>query len=415
MRQSLKRLVPFSFLLSLLLSLTFGADSAYAFYDWQNESSSLEMRGMLQASALTLNNPNAPLYYSKRHVAGATASGRLMLDATAGESLSFEIHLEQSYVPTDLQTGGSTLATIRDVERTSLLDWSFDNRRAHLRMDRLNVQYQSGKLNLKIGRQPISLASTYYFTPNDFFAPFAAQTFFRSYKPGVDAARADIRLGELSQLSLISVLGYTSDPITDNGWSDAHQASRSSHLVRASSVFGDFELALLGGLVRKDRVLGLDFQGELFEWLGVRGEGHVKWPDAAGQRRSTELSLGLEHRWESSLTARLEQFYHGSGATKASAYNPASLNNTLYLARHYSAVGASYEFTPLLTGDATALYNWIDRSGLLALYALYSLSDESEIAFSGNASFGKSTPGAIIQSEFGLYGDSLSVEYRLYF
>lgn len=393
----------------------FGASPAYAFYSWQDEESSLELRGMLQGSVLTLNNPNAPFYYSKRNVSGASGSGRLMLDAAIGNSLSFEMHLEQSYIPTDLQTGGSTLTSVRDVERSSLLDWAFDNRQAHLRMDRLNIQYQSGKLNLKVGRQPISLASTFYFTPNDFFAPFAAQTFFRSYKPGVDAARADIRLGELSQLSLISVLGYAVDPQSDNGWSDAHEPSRSSHLIRTSSVFGDFELALLGGIVRKDRILGLDFQGELFEWLGVRGEGHVKWPDAVGQRRTAEFSLGLEHRWESSLTIRFEQFYHGSGATKASAYNPASLSNSLYLARLYSAAGASYEFTPLLTGDTTAIYNWVDHSGLIALYALYSLSDESELALSGAASFGKNTPGAIIQSEFGLYGNSLSMEYRLYF
>ncbi len=406
-------------LLLLLLVLTLEVNPAHAFYDWQSEGrsqeNSLELRGMLQGSLLTLNNPDTPLYYSKRSVTGASASGRLMLDATAGNSLSFEMHLEQSYVPTDLQTGGSRLTTVRDVERSSLLDWSFDRRRAHLRMDRINVQYQSGRLNLKVGRQPISLASTFYFTPNDFFAPFAAQTFFRSYKPGVDAARADIRLGELSQLSLISVLGYSADPASDNGWSETYKPSRGSHIARASSVFGDFELALLGGLVKRDRVLGIDFQGELFEWLGLRGEGHVRWPDNAGQRRTAEFSLGLEHRWESSLTIRFEQFYHGSGAATASAYTPATLSSSLYLARYYSAAGVSYEFTPLLTGDATAIYNWVDHSGLMALYALYSLSDESELALSGGVTFGKHTAGTAIRSEFGLYGHSLSAEYRLYF
>ena len=410
MRPSLNH---FAAILTLLLALT--SQPAYAFYDWQGENGSLELRGMLQGSLLTLNNPNAPFYYSKQNITGASASGRLMVDATTGESLSFEMHLEQSYLPTDLQTGGSRLTTVRDVERSAYLDWSFDKRQAHLRIDRLNTQYQSGKLSLKIGRQPVSLASTFYFTPNDFFAPFAAQTFFRSYKSGVDAARADLQLGELSQLSLISVLGYASTPASDNGWCDTHEPSRNSHLIHASSVFGDFELALLGGWVKRDRVLGLDFQGEMFEWLGVRGEGHVRWSDGAGQRRTTEFSLGLEHRWESSLTLRFEQYYHGAGATTTAGYNLATLNSSLYLARHYSAAGASYEFTPLLTGDMTSIYNWVDHSGLVALYALYSLSDESELAFSASTSFGKSTPGVAIQREFGLYGDSLSMEYRLYF
>jgi hypothetical protein len=46
----------------------------------------------------------------------------------------------------------------------------------------------------------------YYFTPNDFFASYAAQTFYRSYKPGVDAARLDWQWSELSQISLMTVV-----------------------------------------------------------------------------------------------------------------------------------------------------------------------------------------------------------------
>jgi hypothetical protein len=52
------------------------------------------------------------------------------------------------------------------------------------------------------------LASTYYFSPNDFFAPFTADTFYREYKAGVDAVRLDINLGTLSQLTLIGALTY---------------------------------------------------------------------------------------------------------------------------------------------------------------------------------------------------------------
>lgn len=407
------RINPLRLLPLLLLPLLF-AQPACAFYSWEDEANSVELRGMVQGTALALRNPDAPLLYDKRSVAGAAGSIRLMLDADVAQRFSFEVHALQSYVPTELLTGGSRLAPPPDVERSGSLDWSFDRRRAHLLFDRLNFQYASPRLNLKVGRQPVNLAATFYFTPNDFFAPFAAQTFFRDYKPGVDAARADIRMAELSQLSLISVLGYRADAGSDNGWSNRYEASRNAYLARASAVFGDFELALLGGTVRRDRVAGMDFQGELFEWLGVRGEGHLLWPDSPLIRRQAEVALGVDHRWENSFTIRLEQFYHGAGATSAAAYSVAP-DSGMYLGRLYSAAGAGYEFSPLLTGDATVIYNWTDRSSLVALYALYSLSDESVLACSGTMATGRKPLGANIRSEFGLYGDSVSIEYRGYF
>lgn len=398
------------------MSLLFAVQPADAFYAWQGDNNSMEMRGLLRGSGLTLTNPDSPIYYNKRSVAGIAGSGRLMLDAGMDGKFTFELHAEQSYVPLQLQTGGSNLAILRDIERSDLLDWSFDNKRAHLLIDRLNVQYASPKLTLKIGRQPVNLASTFYFTPNDFFAPFAAQTFFRAYKPGVDAVRADIRLEDLSQLSLISVLGYQLDPLSDNGWSNRIDAARNSYLARASSTLGDFELALLGGTVRKDVVIGGDFQGELFDWLGIRGEGHVNFPDQAGLKRRIEVAVGLEHRWENTFTLRAEQFYHGSGASNTVAYQiTTAAAQSLYLARNYTALGADYEFTPLLTGDMTAIYNWVDHSALFAVYALYSLADESELALSGTLASGRRPAGARINSEFGLYGNSISCEIRSYF
>ena len=400
--------------LAMLLLLSVLAQPAYAFYAWQDEATLIELRGLVRGSGLALSNPDNPLFYNQKNVSGMAASGRLMLDVSK-DQISFELHAEQAYVPLTLQTAGFRFVSLQGVERSDVLDWSFDSKQSHLMLDRLNMQFETERLNLKVGRQPVNLATTFYFTPNDFFAPFAAQTFFRAYKPGVDALRADIQLGELSQLSLISVMGYRTDPLADNGWSNRIDATRSSYLTRVSSVFGDFELALLAGSVKKDVVLGTDFQGELFEWLGIRGEGHLLWPDSPLLKTRMEFALGLEHRWENSLTIRLEQFYHGSGVTSATAYNLAASNSGFYLARHYSAAGVSYEFTPLLTGDATTIYNWIDQSALVALYALYSLTDESELAVSGTVTLGDKPQGAVIQSEFGLYADSISIEYRAYF
>ncbi len=405
------------YVLLLCLLLIGMPQVSHAFYAWEGDGGSAEFRGLLRGFGVGLRNPDNSFYYRDQHVSGLAGSGRLMLDADSGGQFSFESHVVQSYVPNALQSGGRRSVSGLGVERSDILDWSFANRQAHILFDRLNVQYASNQMNIKLGRQPFNLASTFYFTPNDFFAPFAAQAFFRDYKPGVDALRVDVPWGDLSQISLIAVLAYQPDVSNDSGWSNQPDRGGTSYLARAATVFGDFEWAILGGVVRRDKTLGGDFQGELFEWLGVRGEGHITFPDSPLQSSFTEVSLGLEHRWESGLTLYFEQFYHGSGAISVNQYDivSAGRNRVVYLARHYSALGGSYELTPLLNTDMVAIHNWVDDSNLLALYAVYSLSDESELAFHVNIPLGSKSVGPTIQSEFGLYPWSVNIEARVYF
>ncbi|NOR71015.1 MAG: hypothetical protein GQ532_15185, partial [Methylomarinum sp.] len=259
-----------------------------------------------------------------------------------------------------------------------------------------------------------NLASTFYFTPNDFFAPFAAQTFFRQYKSGVDAARLDWQWSEFSQLSLMTVFDYKSEPSNNTSWSNSPDWSETSYMARASTLLDTFELATILGQVNGDDIIGLDFQGELFNWLGVRGEGHLRFPDEQNQERDIKFALGLEHRFENTLSLRLEQFYQRSGATSENEYTVLD-STSFYLARNYTAFGASYEITPLFLADAVYLFNHQDNSSLLALYSTYSLSDESELSVGVNIPIGEQPDNGVLNSEFGSYPQSINFEYRLYF
>lgn len=392
---------------------------AHAFYEWQNDQQKLEATGLLRGFGMALQNPVNENFYQNRNIVSGGAIGRFMLSGKWDKKLSLEIHAEQSYIPHILQSGGSRFPQKPGVERSDVVAWSNLEQQAQFQFDRFNLQYIDKGLTVKIGRQPLNLAATFFFTPNDFFSPFAAQTFYRTYKSGVDAARLDIQLGEFSQLSFISVLGYSPDAHSDNGWSNKPSLNRTSYLARISTVVDNFEWAIIGGKVRKNEMIGLDFQGEIFEWLGIRGEGHVTFPQQTGQKSSLEFALSFEHRWENTFTLRLEQYYHGGGANQVSEYANRFSNNSNdtspYLARLYTALGMSYEITPLLTGNATFLYNGVDTSSLLALYANYSVSDESELALSINLPFGKKTSDFNLKSEFGLSPRLISLEYRWYF
>lgn len=401
-----------------------------AFYEWQDESGSFELRGMARGFAMAYEYPENDFFYEKKSVSGGAALARLLMQGRAGQHLGFELNVYQTYIPTSLSSSQGGFGTPLDVERSSFLEWSFsDIEYVHLAIDRLNLFWTHDPLDIIVGRQPVNLATTFYFTPNDFFAPFAAQAFYRVYKPGVDTVRAEVRLGDFSQLSLISVLGYEPDPDSDTGWSEGIHSDRNSYVGRISTVIHDFEWSIIGGTVREKNVIGGSIQGEMFQWLGIRAEGHFADPDDSQKDSVMELSVGVEHRWENSLDLRLEQFYHGCGVDAVSDYRDALIasdGESVYLGRNYTALGAGYEFTPLLNAQILAITNLMDHSHLLSFNAVYSLADEAELAFNLGIPMGKepkvteseSDQKVIIpeiESEFGLYPYSANMEVRCYF
>jgi len=392
---------------------------AVAFYELQGDEANIDFRGMLQVYGTAYKYPENTVFYKDRDRSGIGALARLIMKAHTGDVLTLEANAYQTYIPEAVigQTGANI--TVHDVERSSALEWSLsDKNYIHSAIDRFNIRWSKDRLDLILGRQPINLATTFYFSPNDFFAPFAAQAFYRVYKPGVDALRAEVRLGELSQLFLISVLGYGRDPDTDTGWSDTPAGRRTSYIGRVSTVFKNFEWALLGGTVRDRDVIGGSLQGDLFQWLGIRAEGHIGYPDDPTHGSYTEVTIGLEHHWENSLDTRLEYFYHGNGLGSNYDYSimPAvSRGESPYLGRNYTALGVGYEFTPLLNGQMSLIANLEDNSGLCSFNAVYSLSNEAELSLNLGVPFGKRPKGTRIKSEFGLYPYSINMEVRYYF
>lgn len=396
---------------TLFIFLVF-SHSCLAFYEWQNSNNSAELRGLFRASGITMNNPEDVFFYTNKRASGTAIFTRLMLNGKQGHALRYEAHINQSYIPANLLTSRQAQPGI---ERSSKPEWSYSNQNfSHIAFDRLNMRWSKNNIDITLGRQAINLATTFYFSPNDFFAPFAAQDFYRVYKPGIDAARAEIRINDLSQLDLIHVLGYKKNPGSATGWSGKPDTGRQSSLIRFSSVYNDFDWSLIAGNVRNERIIGASLQGEVFGWLGIRISGHHARPDNALLKSHNELTIGLEHRWESTLDARLEIFFHGNGADDQNLYSIASSDNP-YLAKHYSAFSLGYEITPLLTGQALLITNHTDYSKLFSLYFTYSLADESELAFSINLTSGKKPTSLSLTNEFGAYPDSAQIEFRYYF
>lgn len=394
---------------------------APAFYEWRGENSQIDLRGFIQTlGALTFNPDDETFYSHDTDVSGGEA-GRLLITAKRGDRIGFEFNGFEIYTAT---TG--TLSALPSTfpvfpERSAALEWNpvqESDRDARLGVDWLNLRLSSERVDLTLGRQPINLATVFYFTPNDFFAPFAPQAFFRIYKAGVDAARAEIRLGRLSQLSVIDVLGYDPDPTTANGWSRDPSLDRSSVLARLSTTLLSFEWGILGGRVYDRSIIGGSFQGELYNWLGVRAEGYYARPSPGGLGAFAKAAIDLEHRFENSLTVRLEPYYnspgYGYGQNVTTSIQTGPLQS-IFGAKAYTALGLGYEFSPLLSAEVLSIANWIDPSYLISVYSVYSLSNDAEFSLGFSLPIGTPPRNGEIKSEFGLLPDSVSAELRFYF
>jgi len=388
----------------------------FGFYEWQKPTHQGDITGTVRLFGTLLQNPDNDFFYENRNESGLAGIARVMSQIQIKERWYVGINAYQTYIPSALVGSQSGVGTPLGVERSAGLESNLlDKDYAHFALDRLNVNWSNERMDIIAGRQPVNLATTFYFTPNDFFAPFAAQAFFRVYKPGVDALRAEIRLENLSQLSLIQVLGYDKQADSDTGWSHRPNAQRNSYLARISTVFHDTEWMLLAGRVRETYIIGGSLQGEWFNWLGVRAEGHYANPKDQSKKNYTEITLGMEHRWENSLEVRLELFHHGNGASRVSGYGlTQATREGIYLARRYVAAGASYEISPLLIGNLVTIMNLVDDSSLISMNAVYSLADETEMAFNLTLPFGEKPEGMELKSEYGLSPYSINLEWRTY-
>ncbi|MDG4476893.1 hypothetical protein [Thiovibrio frasassiensis] len=389
-----------------------------AFSEWQSDEASLSLRGFTGVDGGYSRNPQVTDYCDSREDLLWNLDQRLLATAKYREHSRFDLNLLQNIRATpNASLGSRPLGT----ERSGLLSWQqhdSGNSEASLRVDTAALHYTQENTEWSIGRQPVNLATTMYFSPNDFFAPFAAQTFYRTYKPGVDSGRVEVRLGNLAQLTLVGVLGYSPEGTGETEWRHRPDWSRNSLVARLAVNRNDWEWGVLGGSVREHRISGGSLQGELFDWLGIRAEGHYAAPEQEGGAGGSEASVGFEHRFASSLELRLEQFHHGQGYGSSEGLNQALAANTLregYTGRDYTALGASYEFSPLLTGQALVLANWSDHSQLLSLNGVYSLSDEAELAVTFSLPRGQEPEGTSIGSEFGLVPTTVTCSLRFYY
>jgi hypothetical protein len=280
------------------------------------------------------------------------------------------------------------------------------------RFDRLNLTWRPNRsLEFSAGRQAVSWATTLFLTPADPFTPFDPADPFRVFRAGVDALRARIYPGTLSEIDIVV-------RPTKNDYLDEELTA----LARGLTVWKNWEVSGWGGSLYGDASGAFGLAGDLVG-MAVRSEGVVRRIDEDTVFRGSigiDRQIGVRGK---DMYLVVEYQHDGLAAAGADDYldlfrtDPFIRGELQVLGRDETAVQASYQIHPLWGIAAMWLWNLNDKSTLIG--PSFSLSASDEATVSGGAFFGfgddEPTEERPLPSEYGLAGVSLWVSASVYF
>lgn len=282
-------------------------------------------------------------------------------------------------------------------------------------VDQLNLRWQGPRASAVLGRQPVNLGQSFYFSPLDLFAPFAASSTYRDFRAGVDALRLSASPSEFSLVEGILVGAFVPaggslperldlSPLSGGGGA----------LLRAQANGSAWSFTALGGRVRDQALLGAGLQLEFWgsSW-GAEGAWSVPAGAAqasgglAGVDQRPSLTLSHSRQWTPSLNERIEL---SAGATaRYAADGSVSLRDDAF----QGVASLQAQASPLWTLSGAAFYKGTDApsdSVTLQLGAERSLSDESVLGLTLGLPF--RWDGQFPGADSALLPYSLSVELR---
>ncbi len=247
-------------------------------------------------------------------------------------------------------------------------------------IDRLNLQFTRGKLDVRAGRQRINWGINMVWNPNDIFNTFNYYDFDYIERPGCDALRVQYYTGVTSSVEAAVKV-------------DKDEQVTAAAMYRFNRWNYDFQV--LGGVMTDDIVIGAGWTGYIWN-AGFTGEvsyfrDRKEFADTSGV---FILSAGANYTFRNSLFIHGSFLYNSDGTTgKAGWGNPFLVirdmsPKTFTLARASLLGQVSYPITPLINGDVAVIVNPYDGSFFLGPNVSFSLSDNIVLLLMGQVFIG---------------------------
>ena len=306
------------------------------------------------------------------------ASGdlRVMLNKTVGP-LQFQLHHSTALQAGDAVQWGQIASaqidqvTVNDNGRLLDMTWQTDSGARHQwshRIDRLSAQWRQGDWSITIGRQAVSWGSGIVFQPLDPFNPFAPTAVDRDYKNGDDLVLGESLLPNGHDLQVLHVIRRDPQQHIRKGVSSTaakwhgYLLNSEFELIVAKHYDQDFvglsvRQPVGPAVIRSDLAWRQGAQsGDRWRLLGIVNA------DVAFPIRDRMAYVFAEYFHNDFGMQRMPT----AGDRLPPQLQTALLRGEVFnFMRDYLAVGASYQWHPLLTQSLSVISNLNDGSALL--------------------------------------------------
>jgi hypothetical protein len=386
----------------------------------------LALRTTLKSTLLVSRFPRDPVAYPEP--LGSDALFRLRLDAIANPSeawtaeAAWETRLRSSappgaatggFLPPDAPPPFRVRALDEPLATASGLAWRHE-------LDRAFLAWRAGPSELTVGRQAIGWGRGVLFGAVDLFAPFSPLEADRAWRRGVDAVRAEVRLGERLSADAAAALGHDADP------------AGSIFAARLRGYAGELDGELLLGWRARDLLLGAASSAAVgdaeahAEVALFRTRAANPAPLLGDDRLVAKAVLGAGYRLPlgSGVPVFAEYHYSGFGAARpgdlpALLAQPAFTErllrgDTQLQGRHAIALLATYE----LNEEASFQLLWLasprDGSGVLSPTATLTLGDKTSLLAAAYVAHGAGPRDGVPRSDLGGTPLAVMVQVAVY-
>lgn len=239
----------------------------------------------------------------------------------------------------------------------------------HTAIDRLYLDYSTGQLQIRAGRQRINWARNLVWNPNDIFNAYSYFDFDYAERPGSDAIRIQYYTGSSSALDLV-VKTDSSNKITAAG----------------KYFFGisGYDVQVLGGVLSgEDLVLGAGWSGNI---KGAAFRGEFSWFHSLENTHKKEfmISVSSDYTFKNSLFIGLEFLYsnieYDYNSFGEFYFTTLSVKNIVFTDINLMTQ-VSYPFTPLFAGSFAAIYYPSENGFFMGPSIEYSLKENLFLYF----------------------------------
>lgn len=359
---------------------------------------------------------NVPLWSGSSPLTEGGASdfnrGRLSISRSFG-AFSFDLAYEHVLTLRRRDTAGFLVGAVPSGGEWLPLQWTLEESEHLLwqhRFDRLSVGLSpTSTVQLDVGRQAVSWATTLFLSPADPFSPFDPADPFREFRAGVDAARVRFYPGPLSEVDV--VVRPTETAVGDE----------LTALARGLTTWKGWEVSGWAGVVYDDVAGAGAAAGSIGSWA-VRGEAVVRESnDALALRASVGVDRLFNLLGRDLLFAaeyQRDDLAAGSAEDYAALFEGPSFRRgeLQVLGRDEAVVQTSWQIHPLWGVAGLLLWNLSDGSALLAPSFSYSASDNTTLSGGLFAGVGASVAeGLLLASEYGAAPLTLYVSFSRFF